>query len=95
MNPYTNTARPEWVIITARPGHSYEVTLITSPGMLARLTGKLVYYRQLPDMLTALGYRIILKSLSDETLEGIIRRQNPYLDDIRDGLTEEMTISNT
>lgn len=59
--------------------------------MLARLPGKLIYYRQLPDMLTALGYRIILKSLSGETLEGIIRRQNPFLNDIRDELTEEMT----
>lgn len=91
MNPYTNAPLPEWVIITTRPGHDYEISLIISPGMLARLPGKLIYYRQLPDMLTALGYRIILKSLSGETLEGIIRRQNPFLNDIRDELTEEMT----
>jgi len=91
MNQYPCNTQPEWVIITLLTDHDYEVNLVVSPGMLARLPGKLIYYRQLPDMLTALGYRIILKSLSDETLEGIIRRQNPFLDDIREELTEEMT----
>lgn len=51
--------------------------------------GIFVYIRCFDDVLVALGYRNVLRKLSEQSLETVIKKENPGMRDLSHGLRNE------
>ncbi len=63
--------------------NEYTVRLTGDPVSISgKEGGRLVYFRRFPDTLAGAGYRIVLSNISRISLEGVVRKENPDMEDL-------------
>lgn len=66
----------QYVIGIAGSPKFYEYNINNSEASL----GRLVYYRGFPDTLSALGFKLLIENMGPNSVDYIIRRNNPTLE---------------
>lgn len=67
------------------------VKFITTRKKSILSSNKILFFREFPDSLSALGYRIMLTKLSENSLIKVILQYNPNKEDMTDKLIEQIT----
>lgn len=81
-----------WVYVVEADGRSFSIGILVA--LLMQINelelrsvgggkGKLIYCKQFPDTLSALGQKLLLEQLSRFSLMRVIKKENPGLIDLR------------
>lgn len=81
-------------VVIFREGDMYQISVLSAQELLTMqksgekqaTNGVLVYIRCFDDVLVALGYRNVLRKLSVQSLETVIKKENPDMKALSNGL---------